>query len=270
MPDKKYYWLKLKQDFFKQKEIKKLRSIAGGDTFTIIYLKMQLLSLKNEGKLYFDGVEDDFISEMALELDEKTENVALTIGFLQKHGLLETITDDEFSLPEAKECMGKITDEGLRKRRYRNRDNVPQKRDIVPYLSKNVPPELEKEIELEKDKEIKKKKTPSANADSVPESSDYKKIVDFYFKTHEESKGEKPTWGKAEGAQLKRLLSDGHKIDLIIKKIHLYYYEPCFWFNKAGGQTFLNFIKHYSEIVPPVTEYADEKGRVFKREGGRW
>lgn len=49
---KKYYWLKLRNDWFGDKRIKKLRSIAGGDTYTIIYLKMQLLSLKNEGKLF--------------------------------------------------------------------------------------------------------------------------------------------------------------------------------------------------------------------------
>ena len=53
---KRYYWLKLPDDFFRQKPIKKLRKIAGGDTYTIIYLKMLLISLKNEGKLYFDGV----------------------------------------------------------------------------------------------------------------------------------------------------------------------------------------------------------------------
>ena len=40
---KKYYWLKLKKDFFNSKEMKKLRRIAGGDTYTVIYLKMQLV-----------------------------------------------------------------------------------------------------------------------------------------------------------------------------------------------------------------------------------
>lgn len=45
---KRYYWLKLPDDFFRQKPIKKLRRIAGGDTYTIIYLKMLLVSLKNE------------------------------------------------------------------------------------------------------------------------------------------------------------------------------------------------------------------------------
>ena len=67
--DKKYYWLKLKEGFFRDKKMKKLRRIAGGDTFTIIYLKMQLLSLRHEGKLYFEGVEDDFAEEIALEIE---------------------------------------------------------------------------------------------------------------------------------------------------------------------------------------------------------
>ena len=85
MAIKKYYWLKLKENFFRQKEIKKLRKIAGGDTYTIIYLKMLLLSLQEEGKLYFEGVEDDFAEELALELDEDVNNVAMTIAFLLKH-----------------------------------------------------------------------------------------------------------------------------------------------------------------------------------------
>ena len=47
MSEKKYFWLKLKNDWFSSKEIKRLRNVAGGDTFTIIYLKMQLKSLIN-------------------------------------------------------------------------------------------------------------------------------------------------------------------------------------------------------------------------------
>ena len=57
---KRYYWLKLQKDFFTQPKIKKLRKIAGGDTYTIIYLKMQLLSLNNGGKLFFEGIEENF------------------------------------------------------------------------------------------------------------------------------------------------------------------------------------------------------------------
>ena len=46
---KRYYWLKLKDDFFTSKEIKKLRRVAGGDTYTIIYQIMLLLAIKSDG-----------------------------------------------------------------------------------------------------------------------------------------------------------------------------------------------------------------------------
>lgn len=46
MAEKKYYWLKMTDQFFEDKAIKKLRKIAGGDTYTIIYLKMLLTAIK--------------------------------------------------------------------------------------------------------------------------------------------------------------------------------------------------------------------------------
>ena len=51
--NRRYYWLKLKEEFFTDKRIERLRRISGGDTYTIIYLKLLLLSLKDEGKLYY-------------------------------------------------------------------------------------------------------------------------------------------------------------------------------------------------------------------------
>ena len=118
---KKYYWLKLKADWFSDKRIKKLRSIAGGDTHTIIYLKMMLLSLKDEGKLYFEGVEENFASEIALALDEDAENVKLTLAFLQRHGLIEICDDDEYLLTEVPSIVGSETASAMRVREHRER-----------------------------------------------------------------------------------------------------------------------------------------------------
>lgn len=50
MAEKKYYWLKMTDQFFEDKAIKKLRKIAGGDTYTIIYLKMLLTAIKQGRK----------------------------------------------------------------------------------------------------------------------------------------------------------------------------------------------------------------------------
>lgn len=124
--NKKYYWLKLKDSFFRDKEIKKLRKIAGGDTYTIIYLKLQLLSLKKEGKLKFDNLEDTFSDEMALELDESTENVKVTLMYLQKCGLIEEVAKNEFMLPQAIKSIGTETQGAERMRRCRERKELSQ------------------------------------------------------------------------------------------------------------------------------------------------
>jgi predicted phage replisome organizer len=117
--EKRYYWLKLKDDFFSQKEIKKLRKIAGGDTYTIIYLKMQLLSLKNNGTLLFENIEDTFCEELALEIDEEAENIKFTLMFLQKYGLLEEVTSTEFLLPQTVESIGSEGQCAARVRKHR-------------------------------------------------------------------------------------------------------------------------------------------------------
>lgn len=116
---KRYYWLKLQDSFFIQKSIKKLRKMAGGDTFVIIYLKLQLLSLKNDGKLYYDGLEDNLADELALELDEDCDNVKFTLLFLEKCGLVEPLTTNEYILPEAVGNMGSETDAAERVRQHR-------------------------------------------------------------------------------------------------------------------------------------------------------
>ena len=126
MTDKRYYWLKLKEDFFDQKEIKKLRRIAGGDTYTIIYLKMLLLSIKNGGKIVYEGVEDSFAEELALEIDEQTEDVAVLLAFLERYKLIEKGVSDEYLLPEAAMAIGSESKSAERVRKFREKKNALQ------------------------------------------------------------------------------------------------------------------------------------------------
>lgn len=158
MAEKKYYWMRLKPTFFTSKEIKKLRKIAGGDTYIIIYLKMQLLSLETGGKLYYDGIEDNFADEIALELDEDADNVRMTLAYLEKCGLIEQRTDDEYYLPEVSENTGSETAAAGRMRKSRNRNIVTVECNNVTPLLQDRYTEKEKEKELELDnREIKKK-----------------------------------------------------------------------------------------------------------------
>lgn len=152
---KRYYWLKLPEGFFRQKPIKKLRKIAGGDTYTIIYLKMLLIAMKNDGKLYFEGVEDDFYEELALDLDEDSENVKVTVLFLIRQGLMELVDETEYRLTECGKMVGSESASAERVRRHRE-NKALQCNTNVTDMKRIGNVEKEIEIEIEKDKEIEK------------------------------------------------------------------------------------------------------------------
>lgn len=163
--NKKYFWLKLYNDFFSSKRIKRLRSLAGGDTYTIIYLKMQLKALKDDGYLYFDDVMDDFAEELALDIDENADDVRVTIQYLSRVGLLESSENGkEYFLPYVQTCIGSETASAQRVRNYRARkkeqEALPCNTDETPMkqVETKCNTEIEKEKELETDIEIEKNK----------------------------------------------------------------------------------------------------------------
>lgn len=141
MADKKYYWLKLQKDFFHSKRIKKLRSLAGGDTYTIIYLKMQLLSLDNGGILEYTGLEESFAKEIALDIDESPDDVQITVHYLLGCKLLETSNDIEYLMPYAADNMGTNGESTDRVRKFREKQKLLSNKEIDTEI------DIEKEIE---------------------------------------------------------------------------------------------------------------------------
>ena len=167
---KKYYWLKLKDNFFNQKEVKKLRRIAGGDTYTIIYLKMQLLSIKKDGIIEFEGTEKDLAEQLSYEIDENLDNIQVTLSFLKANNLIEEISENNFLLTKVPDCIGKEGASAERVRRHRERKALLEKEKEQKMLQcngevtnsnntvikSNTEIEKEKEIEIEKDNNISK------------------------------------------------------------------------------------------------------------------
>lgn len=166
--DKKYYWLKLKTNFFDSKEMLRLRSIAGGDTYTIIYLKMLLLSLKTGGLLEYDGIDATQDEEIALLLRENLDNVKLTIAFLKRVGLLEMVNKNDFFLNQVPTLTGGETQGAERQRRHRENVKALQCHADVTPSSQNHNAR-DKSIEKEKENKSKKDKTYSPSLPSVAE-----------------------------------------------------------------------------------------------------
>ena len=155
LAEKRYYWIQLKEGFFKQKAIKKLRKIAGGDTYTVIYLKMLLAAVQQGNKLFFEGVEDTFPEELALELDEDPENVKVTLSFLERQGLIRVMGEDEFLLLQCEEMVGSESESAARVRRHREKKALQSNTDVTLLLqSGNTDIDIEKDTDKEKEKDI--------------------------------------------------------------------------------------------------------------------
>lgn len=154
---KKYYWLRLQEDFFSSPRMKKLRKIAGGDTYVIIYLKMQLMSIKTGGVIRYEGVEETFAEELALILDEEPENVEIVIGFLKSHNLLEEYDENSFFMPEVAQNIGKESDSAERVRAFRQRKAEKALQCNTTVTESNTEKRKGEEIREEEIREEKRK-----------------------------------------------------------------------------------------------------------------
>lgn len=179
--NKRYYFLQMPENFFTSKRIKRLRSLAGGDTFTIIYLKMQLKAMNNHGVLEFDGIGTDIADEIALDIDENVDNVRITVDYLEKCGLLEIRDTGDCYLPYAEVNVGSITASTVRSRKSRELKSVALQHDcnaIATNCNGDIDIDIDKEIEI--DKEIDK----DIEGEIVKrDKTDYQQIADMYNET---------------------------------------------------------------------------------------
>ena len=179
--NKKYYYLKLKENFFDSDELILLESQPDGYLYSNILLKLYLRSLKNNGKLMFN----ERIPYNAEILSKVTRhNVAVVekaLYLFEELGLIEKLSNGAIYMLDIQNFIGKSSTEADRKRNYRNvitdekamllNDNVTNVGQMSQQMSDKNPPEIEIEkeieIEIEKEREIKGK-------------IDYQKIVNMY------------------------------------------------------------------------------------------
>ena len=164
MQKQRYFYLKLPKNWFKNARIKKLRKIAGGDTYTVIYLKMLLMAINHNSMIIYEGIEKTIEEELALKLDEDVENVRMTIQFLKANELWEEKTNGDVHLIECDSMVGSETYANILKKDQRNRQMVGQIPTNVQPVSnhclttvqpmsnyKEIDKDKELEIDIEKD-----------------------------------------------------------------------------------------------------------------------
>lgn len=179
--NKKYYYLKLKDNFFESDEMVVLESMPDGYIYSNILLKLYLRSLKNEGKLMFND-RIPFNSQMLARVTRHSVgDIEKAVDIFKKLGLIEVLDNGAIYISDIQNYIGKTSTEADRIREYRQRIAQDKKLELDNSVqmydksqNKSTPEiELEKEIDIEK--EIKPEKSPSGKPDKIP----YTEIISY-------------------------------------------------------------------------------------------
>lgn len=186
MADKKYYWLKLKKDFFKRHDIQIIENMPNGKDYVLFYLKLLVESVDHNGGLRFNETIPYNEQMLATITNTNIDTVSKAMELFRSLGMVEILDDQTIYMNEVSKMLGAETYWAEKKREQRQKAKLnlsetpqighcPSEVQTVQAMSKV---EIEKELDIELDKDIekekdKKKKKKPANADFTSLISSY-------------------------------------------------------------------------------------------------
>ena len=173
---KKFYWLKLKRDFFKRHDIRIVEDMPNGKDYILFYLKMLVESLDHEGQLRFSDTIPYNEEMLATITNTNIDIVRSAMKIFINLEMIEVLDDGTIYMAETMKMIGSATDNdnANRQRRFRERKKASNPivlensvtecnadvTDAVTKQNESIEKELEIEKEIELDsKESKPKKT---------------------------------------------------------------------------------------------------------------
>ena len=204
--NKKFYWLKLKRDFFKRHDIRVIESMPNGKDYLLFYLKLMVESIDHDGALRFSDTIPYNEEMLAAITNTNVDIVRAAMKLFTTLGLVEIFDDQTIYMREVERLTGSETKWAEKKRMYR------AKEDIVLALSEPCPTDVRQEIRdksLEiRDKSLEINKKAIESGDAV---SDVVKTVVSYLNSRA------GTAYKATGEKTKKLIgarvSEGFTVD---------------------------------------------------------
>ncbi len=144
---KKYYYLKVKDNFYESEEMIILQNMPDGYLYSDILMKLYLRSLKNNGKLMFKDVIPYTPSALAQVVRHQVGTVEKALKIFQDLGLIEVLDNGAIYMLDIQNFIGKSSTEADRKRLYRA--EIQKEVKMLGQMSDKTPPEIN--IEIEKD-----------------------------------------------------------------------------------------------------------------------
>lgn len=166
--NKKYYYLRLKDNFFDSDELKILESMKDGYLYSNILLKLYLRSLKNDGKLVVNDRIPYNAEMLASVTGHQVGTIKQALSMFKELGLIEILENGAIYMLDIQNFIGKGSTEADRRRSYDRK--IAQEKELLKVesvrnlreISEKSTPEIE--IELEKDIEIEKEIHSSAKS----------------------------------------------------------------------------------------------------------
>ena len=171
--NKRFYWLKLKEDFFDDETIRYIEEQENGIKYSNFYLKLCLKSLRTDGKLI------RLVGEILIPYDVKSlssltgvdvDTVRCAMALFEKIGCVKMLDSGELYISQLSEMVGSETDKARAMRVIRAREKYGN--DVTRMLPECYPEkDIEKELdtELEKERESKRKRFTPPSVDEVRE-----------------------------------------------------------------------------------------------------
>lgn len=203
--NKKYYYMKLKENFFDSDEMIILETMSDGYLYSNILLKLYLRSLKDGGSLMFKGVIPYTPDVLAKVLRHNVGVVEKAIQVFQNLGLVEVLDNGAIYMLDIQNFIGKSSTEADRKRDYRSK--IENEKLLLGHLSGHLSDESTDKStpELKIEKEIESESKNDTLLD------DFDKVRKAYAELHQ-----KLDMPYTDSPILTRLLEDGFSAELII------------------------------------------------------
>lgn len=164
MSEGRYYWLKLKRDFFKRHDIQILESMPNGKEYCLFYLKLLCESIDHEGQLRFSDTLPYDEQMLATITNTNIDIVRVAVKVLCRLDMMEKMDDGTLHMTEVQSMMGSAsnTPNAIRMRRF-NEKQKALKAESISIAFQNEMPTISnqneskskrksKELEIEKDK----------------------------------------------------------------------------------------------------------------------
>ena len=161
--DNKFYWLKLKRDFFKRHDIKIIEAMPNGKDYILFYLKLLCESVDHEGNLRFSSEIPYDENMLSVITNTNIDIVRSAIKVFSQLGMMELLDDGTYYMNEVNKMMGSAidNDNANRQRRFRERQKelaLQERYDSVTKNNESKSKSIELDKEIDNKKEISKEK----------------------------------------------------------------------------------------------------------------